>query len=937
MANISNNMIITNESLSQISKRLIEHRTYKIGTIEIIGNLQVINGIATEFSVENYCKHSGLTFNNDSINTSFYFSGTIINSDEENNNCALTLKGNGELKLQANYSSIELIKDNIVIAELSGFNLGENSKINCTALFEGANCTLTLFNNNKKYSSTTILPDVIDFSKYSTLLVGNNENNNFWEGSIDLATVGIKQDDILVYAPSVISDFKFSKIIISDGKYPLTNSSGPILNHVYEYPVTEITRTNNNILITATIAEDSYLTIKEVGLYYEDDLGVHLFSYISGLSVAKRKDLGYNLIIQVKLDVNVVNTITFPIFNIKKEEYVKFSDFKTVKEVYAYTVENLERMIKTNALGIGSYTDQTMTDIKPVGVGYNTAQEYYRYLNDFIFWRENFGATFNFTNLKNKFSGERIYSYRFDPTELTAYGTAQVEEETGIIYIPTTDEVRVNAPLETLIVKANDVYVNESNETLVSNIGRFTVNEAEGIMSNSTISGRFEINTFTPRNINVWDFTICFTTPSIIADETLMNFAGYGNLQPMVLGLRNGYCYAQVNEKEILQLKHNDANFFFTRAAGINTINDVSYYIWKTNQVDQLGFDKIYTKDVLPTSTTNYYDVEGNELNNFSFVQVYGNRPILDMDLFSVEAEETYTVQASFNGNTYEFLLIRENMSPILLFSYNSTKETEEVQALILAAEFDGKDDYIRNFSGSLDMMKFKGVFKTYNERGIIDQTLKCNFVTSTFVETTDTLSYYYIPETNKSYIKINDLGTSKTSNEITVCEELLIGQNDAINFESESGFTLCLKILLNDLTDKIILRKKNESSVNYFEIKEQNSSLVFSYNLGNGETLTFQKEISIEDSSSYLKEPITLTITSDGLPSTTFKMFRNNELIAMRQTPYRGTLIAEDYSLTNQVDNENEVLVVKDIICFNGDIGEDGIYLVNELLDTNF
>lgn len=344
--------------------------------------------------------------------------------------------------------------------------------------------------------------------------------------------------------------FTFPYLMISDGVYPLENNSGPILNHVYSFPVTEMNRSNNNILLVATIDEDAYLTIRELALYCEFGDGTkHVFSKISGLNVKKGEDLVYNLMIQVKLDLNVVNTIAMPEIVLKEVEYPKFSEFKKVRDVYAYTVENLERMIKTNALGIGEYKTSRMSERKPVGVGYNTAQTYCMLEDKINLWEDNFCSTFDYSNLRSKYKEEEITEIVFDQQNLELFGGASVLNN-GDATVISDSNVYVDTSRQALVGDSTSFYVNDSAESFISPDEDFSVLENEEALVNKQLS-RMEIKTFDPTDFNRWDFTISFTTKSINEDEVgIINFKGADTLQPLIFGIRSSNCFLEMANQD---------------------------------------------------------------------------------------------------------------------------------------------------------------------------------------------------------------------------------------------------------------------------------------------------------------------------------------------------------------------------------------------------
>ena len=77
MANIANTMIITDEALSQISRRLIDKGTYNPNLINQVGDPQVINGIGYNFSETSYFTKNGITLSDNYNETTIKFKGTL--------------------------------------------------------------------------------------------------------------------------------------------------------------------------------------------------------------------------------------------------------------------------------------------------------------------------------------------------------------------------------------------------------------------------------------------------------------------------------------------------------------------------------------------------------------------------------------------------------------------------------------------------------------------------------------------------------------------------------------------------------------------------------------------------------------------------------------------------------------------------------------------
>ena len=643
MTNISSNMVITDESLSQISRELIDKRTYDGSKITVIGSPQILNGIASNLSNTDYLRHDGIALSSDYDSTTITFKGNIVETG-----CAFSFK---DLSLCVNYSSVSLNKDDVSLVEINNLNLKENDAITCNINFTNSSCTLQLITDNSVFTSTEELQEPIDFSTYSLLILGTDFVYP-WQGSIALADFSIIQDDKIIYSPSSEISFTFTKILVGDGKYPLVNNSGPILNHVYEFPVQEISRTNNNVLLTATISEDAHLMISELALYCEfGDGSTHIFSKMSGLSIAKGKDIEYNLILHVKLDVNVVNTVAFPEIIIKDVNNCSFSDFKTVKEVYAYATENLERMIKINALGIGNYSNGIMKENKPVGVGYNKAQVYCLQQDKMNMWEDNFCAALSYARIKDKFKAHTTVTTKFNKSLLKAYGDSIItdEGEASVLDESSTENVYVNRSEEALVGNSTQFMVDVSNEAFVAPLGDFSVDIVGEVMS-TTSKARIEPNLFQPRGFNQWEFMVGFDTneDNYRSSMAIINFANDSVNPPLSLTLENGKCRLILSQIETLQVHTSGSSnsIFFQKGTGSYLYDGIVYYDWLTQSdpLTNLHFNVVGT----PT-------ISNGIVNNFSESNYLTLPSNFDPEDSSWSIESTIILGDTVNGGLFDF------------------------------------------------------------------------------------------------------------------------------------------------------------------------------------------------------------------------------------------------------------------------------------------
>ena len=437
MANVSNEMVITNTALSQIGKELINKRIYEDGTIQIVGNPIITDGIATNISSNNYFESTNFSFDKVIRSAEISFAGIYSPSNgvqccswelqSEHGNLMLTIENNMVLLKFNNVtilsiSYLSFVLENTFKALVTFFNTYDDEE------HLNQSCSIRLILNDEVLETTAIIENPIKFSNFSSLTLGNNKSTNLpWQGNIYLADFALSQNDHIIYTPSIKNSFIFTKVGIGDGSTPLTDRYTPILSHIYYFDVVEITRTENNVLLTCTIPPDAYLTITELALYYVDGNGTsHIFSKITGLSVAKGSNLAYNLVMHVKLDINTVNTVAVPEIVVGSKNYTKYTDFLTIKNVYAYITENTERLVRLNALGIGKYDNNSMQMQKDNGLGFNRPQILYKHQNDMDLCLDDCAATTNYAKLKKRFTPYSVKT--FNPEGLQVEGNAYLSE-----------------------------------------------------------------------------------------------------------------------------------------------------------------------------------------------------------------------------------------------------------------------------------------------------------------------------------------------------------------------------------------------------------------------------------------------------------------------------------------------------------------------------
>lgn len=589
MANISNTMVITNDALSQISRRLIEKMTYNPNLITPIGKVKTLNSIGYDFSKTSYFIKSGLSLSDTYEKTTIEFKGTMGFAEAGTEDfpnpeiyCAFKM---GEISLWFNKNICRVARGVTSAVQVINLGLKEDDEVTVAITYTPTEVSLKLFVNgtDKVYEASEVLLSPQAMSSITNIYLGTNapNSNNYWRGKIDLNNFEISQDGNTIYSTANRPTIKFTEILICDKEHTLTDGSTPITGHILSFPVTEISKTNNNILITATVDAETYIFINEIGLYCTfEDGSTHLFSKLSNVKLEKTTDIGYNIIIHLNLNINVVNTVLFPEIITKQADYPKLSDFETIQQVYTYATENLERMIKTNALGIGNYTNTTMTDIKPVGIGYNKAQVYCRRSDELDIIKDNFNATFAYSCLSDWIQARATIHHIFTDGYVTTYGQVNIEGNGQATVEP---KLLVSYDGNDSSVTGNSSGYTVKDGVFSSNLNGLYVDAVEDSLNSSSIS-HISPSAFTPMDANHWDFYVGFKTPSnITKTSSILNFATETIHKPLRLSVENGYCNLKVNSIPMLEV-HTPYEFVtFSGTDETLDINDTRYYKWITS------------------------------------------------------------------------------------------------------------------------------------------------------------------------------------------------------------------------------------------------------------------------------------------------------------------------------------------------------------------
>jgi len=407
---ISNTLNINNLGLININKKIIDSRAFLKSSITTLGNPLITDGIASGLSSDSYFTYNNLNFEEtESIAISFegaYLKGEgsqtawVLSSSEDN------------LSLKFSNAGISFSSNDTEIFKYSSLNFDNEASIKAYLILRADSYEFTLYFGSNSVQRQGALDTSINISEFSRVTIGNDIENSddFWMGSISLKNFAILKDNVLYYTPSLGHTFTFTKILVSDGEFPLTDTSTPLLNHIYSFDVEEANRSGNSVLLTSQVGSDAYLVIKEIGLYAKSPDGEFLFGILTNLNINKSADLVYDLIFSVDILLGFANITGIPDIIVNEPEYEPYKNFKTMKDVHIYVLTNLERLIKNNARALG----------------YNKAQVFYRLQRDIERQEDCYNTLDTYASLSNTFGNKLLGFYHIPEYNRYRYYTSDL-------------------------------------------------------------------------------------------------------------------------------------------------------------------------------------------------------------------------------------------------------------------------------------------------------------------------------------------------------------------------------------------------------------------------------------------------------------------------------------------------------------------------------
>ena len=418
---------ISEAGLISINRKLLNSRRYESGLINSIGNVTIFNNKASGFSRYGYLYKTDLELPS---KITISCRGTFATSDVKQ--VAWALVGDQtSINLSFTSNKVMISINNNIVAQFSYVDLYDGVNFSVYTTFTDNTCEAILYIQDSVLEKSVDLPETIDLSNIHDLYIGNEPKllGDFWSGSLSLSEFSIKENNDLVYSPSSNYPLKFTKVLISDGEFKLTDKSFPIANHIYEYEISEITRSGNTVLLTSQISDDAKLEIKEIGFYANTGDREILFGSLSGFSINKGEGVPYDLIFTLNYYASFVNVVGFPDYNsfvLNDSEPCLFQDFSNVNKLMLYVFTNLERLIRMNATNIG----------------YNRSQVFYRLQKEIVEQQECYYTIEDFEKIA--FRIRKITEDIFNPNSVTVHNNLVVPENGETKNFSTGDYISSN-------------------------------------------------------------------------------------------------------------------------------------------------------------------------------------------------------------------------------------------------------------------------------------------------------------------------------------------------------------------------------------------------------------------------------------------------------------------------------------------------------------
>lgn len=973
-------LTVTNQGLLNINRKLINDRKFAQNLITTVGEATIENGVASDFTKESYVSKSGLQLEGDKLTISF--EGTFVTSLDNSNQVAWYLSGTrNPCSLQFIGTSPQLILPNGSFLLFDYLTFKDEMPFKVITTLTPTSCEVIVDIYDEVFSKSVTLPSEIDISSFTSVYLGNDPtlitetSNYFWEGSINVKNFSISVNDEVYFTPTTGYSLKFTELLINNGQYPLPQDTPlSISGHMYHYPIEEITRSGNNLLLVAHLDEESKLTIREIGLYAEVDGKSFLFGYIKNLNVNKGSNVPYDLFLTVNLTMSIVNVVGFPdasSFILKQIKSALLKDYKDVTEVNSYIIGNLERIIKMNSL----------QPTPVIGYNYRTA----------VVTENESGHPFDIEYI----DGIECCT---NPTSVASIGhnTPQVayrvqkeisEAEDCYSSVQTYSKLRKNIT-RTVETTFDNVSIEKNGDITVSETGR---------VSNFSSDNYITLSTFLDKS-HPWTFDFSFTINDFSSsDRTILALSS------------TTYPDEDEEDTSVLPVRNNSLAFKPYVSFKIDTSNNLvaSYYQNSTtlyawvDWTDTTNPKVAYTTTSTISSNTTLYNASYETItpssSTFHIVQSggsykiqYGTHDTEYTPKFNLTYYTDLATETVLSGvATHKKCTIKASFSPLtttslnLVVTQNETSTTKvitipavntDINNIVVGVEYSCDNSFFALSSTNSEDTRFilgqfetsvplEDSFITLIDWNITQEGNDWKAYEDIVTKDANLVQYFHLPNYSKLSYMLQDICNPEYT--INVTDNFIAGNKDLIDFKNNDRFSLCLKVNLKDVNfnlkssevdprareteSRIILAKLNEYNEPLFKLEltknpildesgKESFNFILAFTLLTGSSpiiLTPLNPITLEGFSEYTESPILLTIlkTTQGI-----SMYRNNQLIATDFTPPQNLPIYGRGHLTNYTMTVTDTgRYVKDIIGISGLITSSELYYITNLTDTNY
>ena len=663
---------ITDSGFFNINKKIVSSKTYSSSLITVVGKPIIVDGVASSLSAENYLTYSPLAFR-DTEKISISFKGTFGESNKPQSIWELISPDGDILTLTFENTKVTLTYGNRTIFSFGNLNFTKGTLITTFLSVKSSSYEFTLHYGKQVSQKSGEFPFLVPLSSFNTVNIGNStvERENAWAGSVDLKEFTIYNNSTLLYSPSTGTPWNFSNILVSDGKIPLTDSTEPSLGHIYSFPLKEISRSGNAVLLTCQIDEGSYITIREIGLYIQTPKGKVLFGFINNLNVNKTKDLKYDLVFTVNTTVSVVNAIGFPAEDgiiVKDPDFVEFKDYTTIQQVNTYVLTNLERIIRMNAGAKGSFINSSLEN-NQAGIGYNRPQVIYKLQQELESQEDCYNTIDTFTKLTNRF--QQILEEQVNYNIITIHGDLKV---------PVNGEV--NNFSNSKYITSSTSFSNTASWELNTSFDMDSTTQGTLIsLENSSDQSPLELKIANNRcSLKIWGIESIepYSLGSYYLRDRQSDFTNESNInyyswrRKSTTSMYNFHCSnLSVADSSVVQFPQaqtlaiqpgelNPSNFMFSIRVMFNDIAGTQYIIGKASSSSNKAFELMvengkirawlydkYTGESIADSLISQYNIQPNRYYNISLScenRVYQLHYSMEMSGDDYGSTETITI-----------------------------------------------------------------------------------------------------------------------------------------------------------------------------------------------------------------------------------------------------------------------------------------------------